>query len=115
MIVTDEMVKKAYDAAMGEKYLIHGTRAALEAVAPMLIAQGLREAAEIATQEFDPWRFILKRAYELDPSGADELEAKIAQELEGIKKPHGLTVDDHDGSELIVDNGGGFICDPRTI
>jgi len=43
MIITDEMVKKAYDAAMGEKYLIHGMRAALEAVAPMLIADIQRE------------------------------------------------------------------------
>ncbi|RPJ17048.1 MAG: hypothetical protein EHM33_33325 [Chloroflexi bacterium] len=68
-MITDEMVEKALEAAEDAypESKRSDMRAALEAVAPLLIAQGLREAAEIATEEFDPWRFILARAQELDP------------------------------------------------
>jgi len=48
MTITDEMVTKAcdgYEISSEDKFHRINMRAALEAVAPMLIAQGMREAA----------------------------------------------------------------------
>ncbi|RPJ19482.1 MAG: hypothetical protein EHM33_30195 [Chloroflexi bacterium] len=73
MIITDEMLSNALAAYWREN---DGTgqhsiamRAALEAIAPMLIARGMQEAAEVAND----WEVggssvrILARAQELDP------------------------------------------------
>jgi len=88
MVITDEMMKKANraitDADAYSKDFISetGIRAALEAVAPMLIAQGMREAAEmlpggvlayfdgieVKNRHCNPdAEAILARAQELDP------------------------------------------------
>jgi hypothetical protein len=44
-IITDEMVEKAYNIWLSHVDAKKSLRAALEAVEPMLIAQGMREAA----------------------------------------------------------------------
>ena len=66
-LVTDEMVKIAQQTwrFAGKDHM----RAAIEAIAPMLIAQGMREAAEISANEEVHWiaEEILARAQELDP------------------------------------------------
>jgi hypothetical protein len=58
MTITDEMVEKARSA-----YCENGGdfRAALEAVAPMLIAHGMREAAAMCAV------MLTKQAREIDP------------------------------------------------
>ena len=72
MTITDEMVgiaENAYDNAIDETHeACHAPaiRAALEAVAPMLIAQGMREAADIVQRGY-PVKELLARAQELDP------------------------------------------------
>jgi hypothetical protein len=66
MTITDEMVKiaaKAYDI---RGYHLAELRAALEAVAPMLIAQLMRDAAN-GTLDEETIRTIAARAQELDP------------------------------------------------
>jgi len=68
MTITDEMVEKAYEAydyKEGRSFR-DALRGALEAVAPMLIAQGMREAFAIAIDHED-LNAILERAQELDP------------------------------------------------
>jgi len=84
-MITNEMVEKANRAitdadAYSKDFLsVTGMRAALEAVAPMLIAQGMREAAETLTTYMPSHHaasnrilarardHILARAQELDP------------------------------------------------
>jgi hypothetical protein len=76
MTITDEIVKKAEDAydSFGDPEAPAcdppSMRAALEAVAPMLIAQGMREAADVCDanwiDEEYAKRRILARAQELD-------------------------------------------------
>jgi hypothetical protein len=72
MIITDEMVKEALKAELaacvvdGQYTTIETMRAALEAVAPMLIAQGLREAVNILGEQTFSTQRILARAQELD-------------------------------------------------
>jgi hypothetical protein len=81
-MITDEMVEIAFTAywQSGVDEMRHAIRAALEAVAPMLIAQGMREAATIVLTlppkgepEFAHHQInracdaILDRAQELDP------------------------------------------------
>jgi hypothetical protein len=75
-MITDEMVEKAEAAASDlwtyateEPSGTDAMRAALEAVAPLLIAQGLREAADLLVEDYYPAgrRRILARAQELDP------------------------------------------------
>lgn len=51
--ITDEMVEKATEAASLHSMAHWQIRAALEAVAPRLRAQGVREAAIIAN-DYDP-------------------------------------------------------------
>jgi len=78
-MITDEMVEKAreaYDDCYPESHRT-AMRAALEAVAPLLIAQGLEEAAEMVKN--DPvlgpmgWRGsrFLARAQKLRGQGPD--------------------------------------------
>jgi hypothetical protein len=71
MIITDEMVKKAVEVYWDDtsSNTFPAMRAALEAVAPMLIAQGLREAAEQLRGlcKYDLARAIERHAQELDP------------------------------------------------
>ena len=81
MTITNEMVEKAASAYLAVRdYESYNPciRAALEAVAPMLIAQGMREAAGIAQSKCGvidatfkaPLRvaeYIRARAQELDP------------------------------------------------
>jgi hypothetical protein len=65
-IITDEMVVKAWNTMMACSYQgAPAMRAALEAVAPMLIAQGMREAAGM--MEGMSVFTILARAQEIDP------------------------------------------------
>ena len=60
-MITDEMVEKAwksYEKAVGyelvyERHGVVGMRAALEAIAPLLIAQGFNEALELAEEYED--------------------------------------------------------------
>jgi hypothetical protein len=81
MTITEEMVEKAKKAMDARVSFIHlspsglGTsgfvdsdaiRAALEAVEPMLIAQGMREAAVLALGS-NPHTAILARVQEIDP------------------------------------------------
>jgi hypothetical protein len=81
-MITDEVVEKAqlayygtgYDHSGNENHLVQNTyspsismRAALEAVAPQLIAQGMREAAQLCIWAPMTERHILARAQELDP------------------------------------------------
>jgi hypothetical protein len=73
MTITDKMVEKA-QMAIQEEHNMDGwppivVRGMLEAVAPMLIAQGMREAAEISANEEVHWiaELILARAQEIDP------------------------------------------------
>ncbi|RPJ29577.1 MAG: hypothetical protein EHM33_00485 [Chloroflexi bacterium] len=84
-MITDEMVEKALEAAEDAypESKRSDMRAALEAVAPLLIAQGMREAASVARDKasylnnmgwqsqcdsvVDTMYTILARAQELDP------------------------------------------------
>ena len=60
-MITDEMLKVAQDT-----YDEYSMRAALEAVAPMILAQGMREAFGLAVDAGD-LNAILARADKLDP------------------------------------------------
>jgi hypothetical protein len=65
MTITDEMMDKFEPV-----FLAKGLRAALEAVAPMLIAQGMRMAASICEDMavgFYAMEAIRESAQELDP------------------------------------------------
>jgi len=63
-MITDEMVEKALEAAWpGAGY--NAMHAALEAVAPMLIAQGMREAAALCPYSYPDHVALLARAQEL--------------------------------------------------
>jgi len=69
MTITDELVEKARGALLNAAHNQGGIinmRAALEAVAPALIAQGMREAFAIALDHED-LNAILDRAQEIDP------------------------------------------------
>ena len=78
-MITDEMVEKAIQAAAVHSTTFNQFQAALEAVAPMLIAQGMREAVETITTYMPSHHaasdrilarardHILARAQELDP------------------------------------------------
>lgn len=88
MIITDEMVgiaENAYDK-VGTFHTgceTSALRAALEAVAPMLIAQLMRDAAN-GTLDEETIRTIAARARELDPVIRNVLDevSDCAQELE---------------------------------
>jgi len=74
MTITDDMIWKV-KLALNNRYAEDGDiRAALEAVAPMLMFQGLMQAVQIASEGRDSGHTIdyiialfLKRAQELDP------------------------------------------------
>ena len=66
MTITDEMVELAQNTWRFAKK--EHMRAAIEAVAPLLVAQGMREAADICFEiDLDCRNAILACAQELDP------------------------------------------------
>ncbi|RPJ17046.1 MAG: hypothetical protein EHM33_33315 [Chloroflexi bacterium] len=75
MIITDEMVEIAREAM--ESYPMRGeVRAALEAVAPMLIAQALQDAPIVSKYRGLQGLFLIDYAHWRDRIRAQELDPK---------------------------------------
>jgi hypothetical protein len=90
-MITDEMVKKAREAwpdqvGVGVTFT-DAMRAALEAVAPALVAQGMLEAAQSACLDCGAAQTIEARAQKLDPMLPDMVPVKtgLPQDYTGIK------------------------------